>query len=231
MDEEYEDIVEDYEEEEIDELHEEREKFLRAIYFPLFFLLLMWLVKLLEIATEQSFSQWGLLPRTLKGLIGIFTSPFLHSDFKHLFNNSVPIMVLGTAIFYFYRVVAYRVFLLSYLLTGICVWIGARDAYHIGASGLVYAFASFVFFSGIIRGYINLIAISLLVVFLYGSMIWGIFPIKPDMSWESHLFGGLTGLMLAIYYRTYGPRRIVYDWEEEEEEENEDEDGYWRERR
>ena len=214
-------IVEDNQEE-IDETQVEREKFLRAIYFPLFFLLLMWLVKLLEIATEQSFSQWGLQPRTLKGLIGIITSPLLHSDFKHLFNNSVPLLVLGTAIFYFYRVVAYRVFVLSYLITGICVWIGARDAYHIGASGLVYAFASFVFFSGIIRRSINLIAISLLVVFLYGSLIWGIFPIQPGMSWESHLFGGLTGLLLAIYYRKYGPQRKVYEWEEEEEEKEEE---------
>lgn len=106
-------------------------------------------------------------------------------------------------------------------MVGIWVWVGGRSGYHIGASGLVYGLASFLFFSGVIRNDIRLLAISLLVVFLYGSMIWGIFPIFPQVSWESHMLGGISGLVLAIYYRKYGPQKKVYEWELEEEEEEE----------
>jgi membrane associated rhomboid family serine protease len=108
-------------------------------------------------------------------------------------------------LFYFYRPVAFRVFFLTWIITGILVWLGGRSSYHIGASGLIYGFASFLFFSGIIRNNINLMAISLLVVFLYGGLVWGILPYDYKISWESHLFGALTGLALAITYRNYGP--------------------------
>ena len=111
--------------------------------------------------------------------------------------------------------------LTSYLLTGIVVWCVARPSYHIGASGLVYSFASFLFVSGIVRRNINLLAISMLVIFLYGSMVWGIFPYRPDMSWESHLIGLSVGVLLALYYRHEGPgpTRFISDLEEEEERE------------
>jgi membrane associated rhomboid family serine protease len=97
------------------------------------------------------------------------------------------------------------VFFLTWIITGILVWLGGRSSYHIGASGLIYGFASFLFFSGIIRNSINLLAISLLVVFLYGSLVWGIFPFDYKISWESHLFGALTGFALAAAFRHYGP--------------------------
>nr|MQY79897.1 rhomboid family intramembrane serine protease [Bacteroidota bacterium] len=165
---------------------------------------------------------WGIYPLKLKGLKGIILSPLVHANFRHLLDNSLPLLILGVAIFYFYSKVAYRVFFLTYIMVGIWVWFGGREAYHIGASGLIYGFASFLFFSGILLGEVRLLAISLLVVFLYGSMVWGIFPIKKGISWESHMLGAIAGLILSFYYRNQGPQRIEYDWEEEEDDNSKD---------
>jgi membrane associated rhomboid family serine protease len=153
---------------------------------------------------------------------GIIFSPFIHADFTHLFNNSLPFFLLSVALFYFYSEVALKVFLWTYFLTGILVWFGGREAYHIGASGLVYGLASFLFFSGIIRKYYRLVALSLLVVFLYGQMVWGIFPgVYKNVSWESHMLGFFSGIILAIWFRKEGPQMPVYEWMEEAvEEEN-----------
>jgi membrane associated rhomboid family serine protease len=197
---------------------EDRKIFIFSLIFPLFFLALIWMVKIVEVSLELNFVYYGLFPRRISGLPGIITAPLIHADFKHLFDNSVPVFFLSLAIFYFYRPVGMRVFLLTYLITGICVWIGARSAYHVGASGLVYGFASFLFFSGVLRKNTNLLAISLLVVFLYGGLVWGIFPFDYKISWESHLFGALTGFFLAIVYRKYGPPPTRKEWEEEEED-------------
>lgn len=205
------------------ETAEERRKFFNSLVFPTLFLILIWLVKIIEAVLDLDFSGYGIYPLRARGITGIITGPLIHSDFKHLFDNSVPLLILSTAIFYFYRAVAFRVFFLTWLLTGIWVWFGGRIAYHIGASGLVYGFVSFLFFSGIIRNNLNLLAISLLVVFLYGGLVWGIFPYDYRISWESHMGGVVTGLALAIYYRKYGPQDIKYDWEEEDEEQDEPE--------
>lgn len=203
---------------------EEKRKFYHSLVFPTFFLLLIWTIKITEIGLEINFAHMGLFPLKLSGLKGIFLSPIIHADFKHLFDNSVPLFFLSVAIFYFYRPVAYRVFFLVWLISGIIVWLTARPAYHIGASGLVYGFASFVFFSGIIRNNINLLAISLLVVFLYGGLIWGIFPYDFRVSWESHLVGGMSGLAMAFYYRSYGPPSTKKTWPEEDDEEEDDDE-------
>jgi membrane associated rhomboid family serine protease len=181
----------------------------------------IWLVKIIEVIMHTSFAKYGLFPLELEGLRGIVFSPLIHSGFRHLFNNSFPILFLGTALFYFYRNLSYRVFFLIYLLSGLWLWFFGRSAYHIGASGLIYGMASFLFFSGIFRKYIRLMAISLLVVFFYGSLIWGIFPLKENVSWEAHLMGAIAGFILAIYYRNEGPQRPKYTWEEEDEEEEE----------
>ena len=129
--------------------------------------------------------------------------------------------MLSVALFYFYSEIAFRIFLLTYLLTGVLVWVGGREAWHIGASGLVYGMASFLFFSGILRKYYRLVALSLLVVFLYGEMVWGLFPgIYKNISWESHMLGFVSGIFLAVLYRNEGPQKPVYEWMEEEEDES-----------
>ena len=101
------------------------------------------------------------------------------------------------------------------------LWVFGRHATHIGASGLAYGFASFLFFSGIIRRYFRLIALSLLVVFLYGSMVWGMFPhFYVNVSWEGHAMGFVSGIIMAIWYRKEGPQQPVYDWMVEDEEDS-----------
>lgn len=183
----------------------EKQKFIQSLIFPSFFLLLIWLVKIAETILDINLVYLGIFPLKWNGLIGILSAPLIHSDFRHLVDNSLPVFLLSLAIFYFYKPVAFKVFFYTWFITGMAVWIGGRSAYHIGASGLIYGFASFLFFSGIIRKNINLLAISLLVVFLYGSLVWGIFPFDYKISWESHLFGALTGGILAIAFKKYGP--------------------------
>lgn len=208
-------------------MKEEQKRFLYSLIFPLFFVFIIWTVKISEVLLRQDFAFLGIYPLKLKGLVGIIMAPLIHSDFEHLIANSIPILILGTGVFYFYNRIAYKVFFLSYFMANIWIWFGARQAYHIGASGLVYSFAAFLFFSGVIRKNIRLMAISLLVVFLYGSMIWGVLPIQPHISWESHLMGAIAGAILAFYYRDFGPKRKVYSWELEDDDEDNEEDRYW----
>jgi membrane associated rhomboid family serine protease len=196
-----------------------RKKLLLSMIIPGIFIFFMWLVKIVEILFELDLTGFGIFPLTAKGLPGIIFSPFIHADFNHLFNNSLPLFFLSVALFYFYAEVALKVFIWTYFTTGILVWIAGRDAWHIGASGLVYGLASFLFFSGIIRRYFRLIALSLLIVFLYGSMVWGLFPgIYRNVSWESHMLGSFSGVVLAVIYRKEGPQKPVYEWMEEDEE-------------
>jgi membrane associated rhomboid family serine protease len=207
------------------EILSERKKIVHAIIFPGFFLFLIWFVKFIEFGLQTDFSHYGVFPGEWDGLTGIITAPLIHADIKHLIDNSVPVFVLSVAIFYFYREIAYKIFFLIYFITGFLVWIAGREAYHIGASGLIYGFAAFLFLSGILRKNTNLLAISLLVIFLYGSLIWGILPYDFTISWESHLMGGLTGFTMAIIYYDEGPPREKYSWEDENEEEEEEEEG------
>ena len=196
-----------------------RKKLFLSMLIPGVIVFLMWLVKIIEVLFDLDFSRFGIYPLSLEGLPGIIFSPFIHANFGHLFNNSLPLFFLGTALFYFYSEIAFKVSLWTYFLTGLLVWLAGRSAWHIGASGLIYGLASFLFFSGIIRRYFRLVALSLLIVFLYGSMVWGIFPnIYKDVSWESHMLGFISGILLAVVYRNEGPRQPVIEWPEEDEE-------------
>lgn len=190
---------------------------LKAVRAPLLFVVILFLIHSYSTYYGVRLSHYGIYPRELKGLLGILTSPFIHGDWKHLFNNSVPLILLGSALFHFYKRLAPRVWIYSILYTGILVWLGGRPSFHIGASGLVYALASFLFFSGFIRKHRPLMAISMVVVFIYGGMIWGIFPRDEHISWEGHLFGAFNGLFWAFYYKSEGPQRKKYSWEIEEE--------------
>ena len=205
-----------------DEIAFFRKKMLLSMLIPGVFVFLMWLVKIIEVLFDLDLSGFGIYPFTLEGVPGIIFSPFIHANFGHLFNNSLPLFFLGTALFYFYAEIAVKVSLWTYFLTGILVWLAGRSAWHIGASGLIYGLASFLFFSGIIRKYFRLVALSLLIVFLYGSMVWGIFPnIYKEVSWESHMLGFISGIILAVAYRKEGPQQPVYEWLDEEEEDEE----------
>jgi membrane associated rhomboid family serine protease len=185
------------------------------------FLSIMWILYFADKKYGLHYSTFGIYPRDFTGLKGVFFSPFIHGSFEHLLNNSLPLLILGTALFYFYGKLGLKVALILYFLSGFLVWLSARESFHIGASGIIYAFAGFLFMSGILRREKSLIALSLLVAFLYGGLFWGIFPVKESISWEGHLWGGVAGFVLAWFYRKEGPQRKKFDWEEEEEE-NED---------
>lgn len=210
-------------------MEHERKRFISSFIIPAAFVLLLWFILGFERVTGIDLSAHGLQPLKWEGLIGIITAPLLHAGVSHLFANSIPLFVLGGLLIYFYKSLSVRIFLIIWLATGLWVWVFARSGgVHIGASGIVYGLASFLFFSGIIRREITLMAVTLLVTFLYGGMVWGVFPeFFPNqrISWESHLMGFLIGLILAIYYRNSGPRKRIYSWEKEEEED--DDDGPW----
>jgi len=188
---------------------------------PFIFIFFMWMTKAIEKLFDIELVSLGIYPLAANGLTGILFSPFIHADLNHLFNNSVALFLLSLALFFFYSEIAVKVFLSTWIFSGILVWIAGREAWHIGASGIIYGLAAFLFFSGIIRKYFRLVALSLLIVFLYGSMVWGLFPgIHENVSWESHMLGFFSGIALAIYYRKEGPQEPVYEWLQEEESES-----------
>lgn len=193
--------------------HTERDKIFVSLFFPSILVLCIIFIKIIEVANATSYFEWGINPRTIDGLIGILISPLLHSNWEHLFSNTLPLLILGSTAIYFYRSLAYRVFIFIWILDGIGVWLIGRESYHIGASGLVYGIASFIFFSGVLRSNKSLLSLSLFVVAVYGGLIWGMLPYVPTISWESHSIGFLTGIILAVIYKTDGPiNDSLPDW-------------------
>lgn len=191
--------------------------FLKTIKIPVIFVFVIWAVKILEFYFNINLYEFGIFPREIKGLRGILCAPFIHNDFTHLFNNSIPVLILGSLFIFFYKKISCEIFLWLFFISGVFLWGIGRPNYHIGASGIIYALATFLFVSGIIKKDTRLASISLIIAFLYGSLIWGVFPVKENISWEGHLSGLISGLIVAIFYRHEGPKRKKYNWEIEEE--------------
>lgn len=189
---------------------------LNRFIFPLTFPAAIWVIHLISVIFDINFSYYGLLPRTIHGAVGIITAPLIHGSFSHLISNTAPLIILGLSIFFFYPNSAYKSFVLIYIGTGLLVWMLGRQVIHIGASGVVYGYVSFLFFNGLFKKDNKSIALSLLVVFLYGGLVWGVLPGIKGISWESHLFGGVTGLIAAFIFRKIDPPK-KYDWEDEDE--------------
>lgn len=183
-------------------MENEKARLRKSIYYPIGISILLWLIKALEWSLAMDFGSLGILPRTLQGTSGILLSGFIHGDVFHLMSNTIPLVLLAGTIIYFYDQKGFRIILFLYLLTGSMVWLFARPAYHIGASGLVYGMLSFLLFTGLIRRDRQTLAISFTVLILYGgSMFSGLVPGDPRISWESHLIGFGLGVLSAIYYR------------------------------
>jgi membrane associated rhomboid family serine protease len=197
-----------------------------VIAYPILFILIIWIVFWFEVRFGYRFNSYGVYPRTLTGLRGIVFSPFIHSDIKHLYHNTIPLFVLSVALFYFYRAISWKVIFYGILLSGFLTWCIGRPANHIGASGLIYVLMSFTLFKGIFAKHFRLIALSLLIVFLYGSMIWYVFPVKENMSWEGHLSGLIVGLLFALIFRKSIAKPKKYAWEHDDY--NEDDDPFLR---
>ena len=199
----------------------EKTKLLRVFIIPILFVFIICLIKLIELQFNLSFINFGVYPQKINGLKGILFSPFIHKDLTHLINNSYPILILGALLFSVYKKIALEIFIWLFFISGFWLWIIGRPAFHIGASGMIYALASFLCVSGIIRKNPKLAAISMIIIFLYGSMIWGILPTEKAISWEGHLSGFLSGILVAIFYKNEGPKRKKYQWEIDEELEQE----------
>jgi membrane associated rhomboid family serine protease len=195
-----------------------------AVWLSIGFVILLWLIHLMNWGMDLDPWPLGLRPRELSGLVGILTAPLVHGDFAHLFANSVPLATVGAAMLFLYPQSALRVLPVVYLGPGVLVWVFGRGSVHLGASGLVYGLVSYVFVAGLLRRDRRAIAASLLVVFMYGSLAWGVLPIQPGVSWETHLSAAVIGALLALVLRKLDiPPRKRYFWEDQTAEEDDEE--------
>lgn len=191
-----------------------------SMALPFLFISICLAFKIIEATGDFTFYYLGIYPRHINGLQGILLAPFIHGDWAHLWANGVSFFVLASTLIYFYKDASLPAFMGVYIFSGVFVWLLGRESWHIGASGIVYGLGSFLFFSGLIRNNIPLMAVSLFIVFMYGSMVWGMFPININLpySWESHLGGALGGVLLALLLRKSGPVRVEHQWEDENED-------------
>ena len=199
-----------------------------ALLPAILFVAIIWLSFIFANAgvSDWNYSRLGIKPGDVGGLKGIIFSPFLHSSFSHLWSNTISLLILIWLLFYFYSKIAFNMLLYLWVLSGSVTWIIGRDSYHVGASGLVFAILFFLFFSGLFRKYIPLVAVSMIVAFIYGGTVWSIFPIAEmvdaSISWEGHLSGAVSGLLLAVIFRRQGPQKPVETWDEESDEESDE---------
>jgi membrane associated rhomboid family serine protease len=163
--------------------------------------ILIWIVYLINSQISIDLNIYGIIPRNKIGLRGILFAPFLHGSIFHILSNSLPFLVLGTTLFLYYKKTASTVYLFSIIITGSLVWLFARPAIHIGMSGIIYAFATYLVLAGIYSRKFWGVIISILVVALYGGLVWGVFPTDTHTSWEGHLAGSIVGVFLAYVQR------------------------------
>jgi len=186
-----------------------------ALKIALMFTGFLWLILYLDYFLGLELTRFGLRPGHLKGLIGLLTAPLLHGGVEHMFSNTLPLIVSLTAILYLYPRSSLRVIPIIWIGSGLLAWMIGRPSLHFGASGFVYGLLAFVFISGIFRFDMRSVAVSVMVWFLYGSMIWGVLPIRPNMSWELHLAGAILGVAMAIVYRHWDVTPVKrYEWED-----------------
>lgn len=200
----------------------------RTIFYPLAMLTAMWAGFLLQQTGFFSNCRGAIIPLVPAGLKGILLSPFLHGNLEHLIGNSIPILILTALLFHFYPAISTKVFFSGWLLTGLLVWLlPPVDIFTgnylytciIGASGIVYVLAFFLFFSGVFRWDMKLLTVSMVVALYYGSLIWGVLPEElfsdepSNVSWQSHLAGASIGIMLAFMYRKTGQKKKKFIWE------------------
>lgn len=208
----------------------EIQKILLAFALPLLLLFILYTLRTMESVMNWDLTTWGICPGEIKGVMGIFTSPLVHADWGHLFANTLPLLFLSWCLFYFYRDLGIGILFFIWIVSGILTFIIGKPGWHMGASSIIYSLAFFLFLSGILRKYIPLIALSLLITFLYGSLVWNMFPqfASVTTSWEGHLGGAVAGIAAAILFRHKGPQRpepFKNEEEEEESTENVEEEG------
>jgi len=190
-------------------------RFRQALIGVAVFIGLLWIIELLDTGFHLHLSRFGVYPRAWHGLWGVLCAPMIHGSWQHLISNSLALLVLGVVFLYGYPRSSCHVLMLVWLGSGLGVWLFARGSYHFGASGLAHGLMFFVFVSGILRRDRQSIALSLIVFLLYGGMVATIFPQLPGISYESHFFGALMGVIAAFLFRHRDPAlpEKTYDWE------------------
>lgn len=176
-------------------------RFKLDLLWPLIIIIPLFIIHITALLSDFNLTQFGIFPRHIKGLHGVFFSPFIHGDWQHLIANSFSFWVLLFFLIHFYRKIAFRSIVVIFIISQILLWCFGRESWHIGLSGIVYGLAFEICFLGVFSKKINLSAISLIVVFLYGSFIWGMTPVNPEISWEGHLFGAFSGILLSIIFK------------------------------
>ncbi len=197
-----------------------------SISLAALFVLLLWIIRLAESVSGVGLSGMGVYPQSLSGAMGIIVAPLIHGSWAHLLSNTLPVLLLGSMLVYGYPKSRWWVILIVWLVSGAGVWLFARSSYHIGASGLSHGLFFFLFIAGILRRDKRSSALLMVAFFMYGTMLWTIFPQEPGISFEYHFFGAISGGVCALLFsrRDPMPERRVYSWELEEAEEFEKDD-------
>lgn len=176
----------------------------RRLGAPLLMVLAMWIVAFVDAGASTQLVQYGIRPRSEDGLVGILAAPFLHANFAHLIANTGAFIVLGMLV----AAVSRRYWPVTVgvaLISGVAVWlVAAPNTIHIGASGLVYGYAAFLVAWGLVTRRASSILVAVLVVLLYGGLVFGVLPTQQGISWQGHLFGAIGGVVMAL---VLSPRR------------------------
>ncbi|TWU31005.1 rhomboid family intramembrane serine protease [Novipirellula artificiosorum] len=176
--------------------------------YPIMILLLvMWLVRIVDVVIPADLNQFGLQPRSIQGILGIGTMPFLHAGFGHLISNTVPLLILLGLTVASRGDHAWPVVAGIIVGSGVLLWMFGRNANHIGASGLVFGLIAFLITVGVREKRFGSIAVALLVGFLFGTtLFFGIIPsFGSTVSWDGHLFGAISGLIVGIATSSSSP--------------------------
>ena len=173
----------------------------KSIVTALSIVSLLWIIFVVDLIIPVDFTNFGVIPRTIEGIKGILFSPFLHLNLSHILSNTMPLLILLTGLFLFYSNIAWRILALSIIISNSFVWILGRNVIHVGASGVIFSLVGFFIFSAIFKKNIKALILGIFVFFMYGGIIWGVLPGQPGISWEGHLFGFLTGILLAYFFR------------------------------
>lgn len=161
------------------------------------FIAAIWIVEFVNFFLGHELTAWGILPRRLSGLIGIPLAPFLHAGLWHAASNTVPLLILGGLTLIGGRARFWRVSVGVVLLSGALVWLFAREALHVGASGLVFGYFGALLARAFFERSVASIAIAGATMILYGGILWGVLPLRSYVSFEGHLFGLIAGIIVV----------------------------------
>lgn len=189
----------------------------QSILYSIFGITILWCIKSAEILFGWNLSFMGLMPLSAHGLLGILTAPLVHGSLEHIFNNTFAILILASFLYYGYPKSWWKVLSLVWVVSGVGVWLFARQATHIGASGITHGLFFFLFVASIFRRDKSSVAIMMIAFLLYGGMTMSIFPREAGISFEYHFFGALAGVIAALVWRDSDPKPAVkrYEWEDE----------------